>query len=436
MTSIVVSMFRLIRFSFGALSIGLMVAACNTAPVTPTTISPTGTPIGLPAPIGTPTLGASPQPNGPITLTLWVPPAYTPGDASPAQKILTQQLQSIDTHIQVLTKKERGGGGLLDLLTAASPVAPSILPDVIALDTTDLAAAARSGLVQPIDDLIPPDLTADLYPFAKDLGSIDGKVYGVIYSADLEQLVINPNAIKSPPVKWSDLSTQRYVFALHDGGSGVSDAVLSHYLAAGGSFIDANQKPALDQIALTQLLGLYQQAQRNNMLAVNALDLTDDADVWTAWLASDSALANVSASQYLSAAQALPTLQFAALLAIDQPAPPIARGWALAIVTRDPRRRVAAMKFIATLLSPDRSGAWTQAAKVLPGRVSALAQWDQTNPYTRFIGDQLQRAIAAPSTSIMKVVGPALRTAIDDVLSNRATPDDAAKAAVAAVTQK
>lgn len=413
----------------------LIVSACDARPADVTPGVPTATLIGQPAPIETPAPTATLLPNGPITLTLWVPPSYTPGEDSPAQRLLGQQLQSIDTHVQLITKKDHGAGGLLDLLTVASPVAPSILPDVIALDTTDLQAAARSGLLQPIDDLIPSDLAADLYPFAKDLGSIDGKLYGIVYSADLEHLVINTRVIPAAPSKWSDITTQRYLFALHDDVGGVSDAVLSQYLTAGGSLLDANQQPSLDQEALTQLLELYGQAQHNNNLASNALDLKNTADAWTSFLESNSALGNVSASTYLSVAQSLPDLEFAALPAIDQPAPPIARGWALAIVTRDPRRQVAAMKLIQSLLSPDRSGAWTKAAKVLPGRSSALQQWDQTNPYTAFIGDQLQRATALPSASIMNVVGPALRKAIDDVLSGRATPDDAAQAAVTAVNQ-
>ncbi len=429
-------MFRLIRFIFGTLLAGLILSACNTQPIQVTASAPTSTPIGLPAPIETSAPTATPEPNGPITLTVWAPPSYTPGTDSPARRLLAQQLQSIDTHVQVFAKNDHGAGGLLDLLSAASPVAPSILPDVIALDTTDLAAAARSGLVQPIDDLVSPDLASDLYPFAKDLGSIDGKLYGVIYSADLEHLVINTNAIKSTPTKWSDLTTQRYIFALHDGGNGVSDAVLSHYLAAGGLLQDADQKPTLDQDSLVQLLEVYRQAQRNNVLADNILNLSNDTEVWTTFIGLNSALVNVNASNYMSAAQALPDLQFAAQPAIDQPAPPIARGWTLAIVTRDPRHQVAAMKLIEALLSPERSGAWTRAAKVLPGRSSALAQWAQTDPYTHFIGDQLQRALAAPSTSILNVVGPAMRKAIDDVLSGRATPSDAAQTAVTAVNGK
>ena len=430
------SMFQFIRFSLAALLIGFFVAACSITPINSTPAAPTQTPIGPDVTIGTlqaaPTV--TPPPNGPITLTLWVPPSFTPGDASPAQKILAQQLQAIDPHIQIITKKEHGAGGLLDLLTAASPIAPAVLPDIIALDTTDLATAARSGLLQPIDALLPADLAADLYPFAHDLGSIDGKMYGIVYSADFEHLAINTTVIKTAPAKWSDL-TQRYIFSVHDEVRGVSDAVLSQYFAAGGTLVNANQQPALDQDTLTQLLGLYQQAQHNNVLASNTLDLTNDAEAGAVFLSSNSGAGNVSASLYMSVAQSLPDLKFAALPTIDQPAPPIARGWTLAIVTREPRRQITALKFIDAWLSPEYSGVWTQAANVLPGRVSALQQWDQKNPYTAFISDQLQRATAAPSAAIMNVVGPALRKAIDDVLAGRATPIDAAQAAVTAVNQ-
>jgi hypothetical protein len=67
---------------------------------------------------------------------------------------------------------------------------------------------------------------------------------------------------------------------------------------------------------------------------------------------------------------------------------------------------------------------------VLPGRAAALAQWDQADPYTVFIDDELARAQALPSASVRTLVGPVLRKAIDDVLADRATPAEAARAAV------
>ena len=58
------------------------------------------------------------------------------------------------TPSQIVVKQDRGPGGLLDLLRAASPVAPDVLPDIIALDNSDLETAARSGLIQPIGPLL------------------------------------------------------------------------------------------------------------------------------------------------------------------------------------------------------------------------------------------------------------------------------------------
>jgi hypothetical protein len=70
---------------------------------------------------------------------------------------------------------------------------------------------------------------------------------------------------------------------------------------------------------------------------------------------------------------------------------------------------------------------------MLPARAAALAQWDQADPYTAFIGNQLAQAQALPSAAIRNVVSPVLRTAIEDVLARRATPIEAARMAAAAV---
>ena len=84
------------------------------------------------------------------------------------------------------------------------------------------------------------------------------------------------------------------------------------------------------------------------------------------------------------------------------------------------------------LLTPQNSGAWTQAAGTLPGRAAALATWD-ANAYTSFLSTELTQAQTAPPAAIMALVGPPLRKAIEDVLAGRATPAEAAHTAVLAV---
>jgi ABC-type glycerol-3-phosphate transport system substrate-binding protein len=381
-------------------------------------------------------LPPTPAPDTTITLTLWLPTRFLPAEDNAAYQVLQRQLdefaQTADgTPSQIIVKQDRGPGGLLDLLRTASQVAPDVLPDIIALDAADLEAAARSGLIQPIGSLLPAELIDDLYPFARDLGSFNGELYGVLYSADLEHL--STSSTTPLPQTWSDLldTPRRYLFAL--GSTSVSDAVLAHYLSAGGRLADEKGNPVLDEAALRTLLEIYQDAREAGVLPGN-LDELDSADaVWSAWRGVGPAVANLNATRYLSVETRLPDLQVGELPALAQPARALGRGWAYAIVPTDSRRRAAAAQLVQHLLLPQNNGEWTRAAGVLPGRAAALAQWDQTDPYTTFVSDQLARARPLPSAAIRNVVGPVLRKAIEDVLAGRASPAEAARTAVAAV---
>ena len=435
------SMFRLLRSTWGvliaALVLALALAACNSSPLSPTPTNLTPDATLSPETTSTPTPEPTLAPDRPISLTLWAPTWFDPGADTQAGRILDQQLQTFALSADgvpsvMLPKKEHGPGGLFDLLRAASPVAPGILPDVIVLDTTDLDAAARAGLLQPISDLVPTDPITDAFAFARDLTTVNDVTYGIVFAADIEHLAYNSKIIDDAPAAWSGVltSTQRYVFALHGTGTGVSDDVLAQYFALNGSVTDSEGRPILDPAALTDLGDLYLQAQREDIFPANILDLAGPDDAWDDFVASNAAMVNVVASRYLSVSQSMPNLQFSALPALDQPTYPIARGWALAIVTKEPRRQAAAMRLILWLTSPDRSGAWTQAAGLLPSRASALNLWDPSQPYVQFLLAQLSVARAAPSSSVMSSVGPVLRKFVDDVLANRATPADAAQAAV------
>jgi ABC-type glycerol-3-phosphate transport system substrate-binding protein len=105
----------------------------------------------------------------------------------------------------------------------------------------------------------------------------------------------------------------------------------------------------------------------------------------------------------------------------------------LALVAREPRRQAATMRLMQWLISPENNGALTQAEQVLPGRSATLSTWNQADPYTGFIREQLTIARAAPPRSIIDSVGPLLRKAVEDVLAGRATPAEAAQTAVAAL---
>ena len=384
------------------------------------------------------------MPDTPITLTLWLPTRFTPqDDDNPAYQVLRQQLddfaRSADgTQSQIVIKQDRGPGGLLDLLRTASPVAPGVLPDVIALEATDLETAARAGLLKPIGSQLPADLTDDLFPFARNLGTLNGELYGLVYSADIEHLAGNPlasnNATPLPPT-WSALldEPRRYLFVVGGPGSGVSDAVVAHYLSAGGTFTDSNGQPALDEQAVQTLLETYLEAQTKGILPGNLTQFNNASDIWTAWRGTGNTLVDLTASQFLSVETRLPDLQYAALPFAQHKWQPLSGEVGLmplspTIHAARPPRCVCCN----ICSAPANAGEWTQAAGTLPGRAAALATWD-ANAYTSFLRAELTQAQTAPSAAIMAVVGPPLRKAVDDVLAGRATPAEAARAAALTV---
>ena len=431
--------------ALGVIGLLAITTACTAMPPdTPTTPTATATstptlPPTVPDGIA-PTATLAPVSAESITLTLWLPTEFS---AEPARQILAQQLNAFAANAdgvptQLFIKNDHGPGGLFDLLKSASPVAPRILPDLIALDAAELEAAARGGLLQPIGAQLPADLIADLFPFAHELGTVNQALYGIVYRADLEHLAFNNRVMDTAPVRWTDIlsPTRTYVFAVYDSTNYVSDAVLAQYLALGGRFVADDGQATLDQNTLARLLQLYQQAQINGVLAatLNSIDGTPEA--WRTFQVTNAALVNVNAEFYMSLQPPPSNVQFAAQPALDRPTVPIARGWVLALVTREPRRQAVALRLLQWLVSPENNGALTQAVRVLPGRSAALSTWDQADPYTGFIREQLTDAQAPPPTSVLNIVGPPLRKAIEDVLAGRATPIDAAQTAVTSLGTK
>jgi ABC-type glycerol-3-phosphate transport system substrate-binding protein len=338
--------------------------------------------------------------------------------------------------IRVWPKKDHGPGGLLDLLRTASPVAPGALPDVIGLDDADLALAAREGLIQPVDDLLAAQTEADLFDFARRTARIDGKRMGMPWVADFDHTALSLSRFKVFPATWTDLISDSisFPFAIASGPD-VSDAVLADYESLGGTIISEDSQPTLSIDPLTKLLIQYRDGRAAGVISAASADWTDAEAAWAVFRASPSAITAVRASDFLSVRAQEIDLDFARMPVIEgSPAPPIGRSWSLALVARDPRRQALAAGLIAHLTRPDNAVAWTQARRVLPASAGALQMWASLNGYTAFTLGELKRAVPPPSPAALDAVSPAFLTAVRDVLAGRATPQQAAAAAVRAVS--
>jgi ABC-type glycerol-3-phosphate transport system substrate-binding protein len=376
-----------------------------------------------------------------ITLTIWTTEAFSPTQTITSGRILAQEVAEFeasqsDVRLEFVLKKPYGKGGILDYLLTTGAVVPELLPDIVVMDVDELRAAVQAELVQPLDELLSPDLISDLYPFALQASTFERRLYGLQYQADLEHWVYDTGRMAIPPSSWPGVLSNPGPSIFPAGGQAslVNDAFLIQYLAvrpwpAEGS-ADAS---FLETDSLAAVLQYYQDGLSRGIFPADILDYQTTNDCWREYLTRQIATAQVSAHQYLAERHRAQNSAPAPIPAINGPAAPLNRGWVLALVTPDPVRQSAAAEFMSQLLAPETNAAWNQSTIYLPTRQAALALWDPEDSYGPFIHQQLQAARPRPAIPNYARTAAAMQQAVEDVLTGMATPDEAAAQAVESV---
>jgi multiple sugar transport system substrate-binding protein len=371
-----------------------------------------------------------------LTLTVWTVEEISPTQTITRGQILSQEIAAFEAaepnvRLEFLLKKPHGKGGILDYLQTTGAVVPELLPDLVIIDVEELGAAVQAGLIQPLDSLIPPELVQDLYPFARQAATFDGQLYGLQFQADLEHMAYNTARLSIPPGSWPGVlsSSGPYLFPAGGRAGLVNDAFLTQYLAVRGE--PAAGSPFLDEAAITAVLQFYQDGVTRDIIPARVIEYHNADETWEEFVAGEAAMAHVTAHRFLldrgTALAAAP----APIPTIQGRGSPISHGWALALVTGDPGRQAAAVGFMTQWLSPQTNASWNLAAAYLPTRQAALANWDPEDSYTQFLGQQLEAARPRPVVNNYARAAAALQSAVEEILTGAATPEEAAARAIA-----
>lgn len=399
----------------------LLLGACATP-------FPTSTPAPAPtaAATATPVVVVTPEP---VALTVWLPD-WMLLDEPEAARLLQNSIQGFgidhQIDISIVIKPPTGSAGLLDALSKTYPVAPAVLPDLIALPLIDADLAAQQNLLQPLNGLIPDDLQGDLYPFAGHVLASTESWYVLPFAADFEHLAFQPSKLSDIPLNWKTILESKASYAFPAGGpeTTLPDAITIQYLS-----VNASQTLTPNPEALRQLLNFYEAAYNDGLIDPEILQASSPADTWALALQGKVDLAHTLASLWLRDRAQATILRFGPIPTADSIPRSIAHGWAFAIVTADPVRQAPASQLIAELMAPDTLAAWTLAAHQLPTRRSALALWPGDD-YTVFVGESLERAVPSTAIRIDPTFARSVHRAISDVLSGTASVDDAVQTAV------
>ena len=418
-----------------------LLAGCGLASVEPTPMpeATAETPGPLPdvTPIPTDQIDVTPPAPSIDTITIWTTEAFSPTQTITSGQILAEQVAVFEAanpevEIEFVIKKPYGKGGILDFLLTTQSVVPALLPDLVFLDIDELDAAAQAGVVHPLNDLVSPDLVGDLYPFAREAGTLDGLLYGLQFQANLDHLAYNTGRLAIPPRSWPGVLSSTGPYILPAGGQSglVNDDFLIQYLAVRPWPTENPDEPFLQEDNLTAVLQYYNDGVTRGVFPADILSYHTTDDCWRDYLGGEAVLTHVSAHRYLTDGDQRPSTAMAPIPAINGPGAAISRGWTLALVSSDAARQSLAMEFMTQLMSPEALGAWNLAAGYLPTRQAALDGWGEEDSYTRFARQLLETAQPRPQMENYTQVAAALQKAIEEVIAGAATPEEAAARAI------
>lgn len=438
----------LIFYLFVVILVLLLLSACGLMRGTPLSLEATPSPEATAPVVTVPPQSTAESPNSPpqaqpaSPLRLWIPPEVGARTEAGAQELMSQirAHQTARPNLEVIVEQKpvEGPGGILNYLQTGRPVAPSVMPDVVAVPTSLLAESRTRELFHPLNGLMETDFITDIYPAPAAQVVSQDQIFGYPFaSVGLTHLIYNPSVVTGTiPMDWTQLisDTNRTLVLPADSREGAMLG-LQFYLAEGGQLTDDTGKSVLEPEPLARALTTIA-VRRDNLLQSHQLKTLDEA-----WQYFQLGLSDFmwTRSEYLLGRQALdPTLVgrqgYTTVPGNSGPLTPLTTTWAWAITTDDPTRQERAVELISFLTTPENLANWSERSQTLPARRSVMDQLANTNPYYQFAGRQMERTGAMPVNETSRLMDT-LGDAVFQVLTTDTSPSLIAEQAAAALRQ-
>ncbi len=371
------------------------------------------------------------------TIRVWWPDELYPAEGSEAAAILQSQFdlfrQTYNSYaVEIRRKRSHGPGGILASLRTAAPVAPGALPDLTLMRREDLITAAQEGLIVPLDEWIPADLSgSNLFSGVRALGEVDGVLYGIPYALNARHTLYRASVFDTPPQTFADVlqAETPYLFAAND--APVSWTVLLQYLAAGGQLVDGKGAATLSPDALQIVLEFYAEGEARGVFSPALLDYTQPQDYWNAFLSGEAHLVTVETQTYLSQRDAVQSVAPSIIPTADGEPLTVLDGWMWVVTTPNPDHQRQALAFLSWMMRVSHQSAFSEAFGVLPSQVRALRLWED-RAYADFARALITTAIVFPEVRRNNVAAIALQNAVADVIKG-VPPQTALDEALASV---
>lgn len=383
-----------------------------------------------PTPIQTLSVPNNPEEeiDEPLILRLWLPPEMDPSSGTQAGELLRARFEEFlvrhpEASIQFRIKAPTGPGGVLESLDATRIVAPNALPDLVALQRSNLEAGVGMALLYPLSEFEAIQNDTDWYEFAQNLARVNNTPYGISFANDALAMLYRPEVIGDPPKDWS--TTQQLSTALFfPAGSPQSLFTLALYQAAGGNIEIQQGGLTINTATLAAVFKFFDDARSNGIMSESLAEFNSEDEAFEAYKDHQSELVITWVSNYLSE-----PMDDTAVAGLPTPGGvpfTYAIGWSWALSKPDSNHQELSAELASFLTESEFLSKWTFAAGYLPPRPSALALWPESSQSSLASRIVLSSKII-PRSDVVDKIGPALRISTIDILRGEVGTVEAAE---------
>lgn len=363
-------------------------------------------------------------------LVVWAPPFFQPAYETTINDPLTTLAEQFErehpgVHIDVQIHGESGESSIFQYLRGAQRLAPTILPDVILIDTQQLWQVAELEMLMPLGqtqllaetEFLPQFFAATTYR---------EQIIGIPYMVDLTHLLYRTEQMPVVPSSWESALAlqQQYIFA-GGKGEGINEFVYLQYLGAGGTF---STEEMLTEERLHDLFLVFSQAHTTGVFPPVVMESASHDRAWNTFAAADLGMVETSARIALEHWDAInhETIDYGQIPTLTGIDITLARVWAFAVIATDPEQRELSLTLLAAFLDPTIHNELSHLAMRIPAQPTAFEIWRGQSPYFDFLKMQIDHAVALPNGRRFVELNRRLQQALELLLRDEISPEEAA----------
>ncbi len=364
--------------------------------------------------------------EGPVTLTLWLPPIFSNFSGDLPTSLLLQRFdqfheQNPNVQIDIRLKAEGEIGGMIDSLSKANVAAPLAIPDLLLLNNDQFEIAVEEELIISLDGRIDISSNEDWLAFGKQMTIAEGESYGLPFAGDALILIHRFSAIEIPPITWIESLGESSAIAFAANDQEALFAMLQ-YFGLLSNTEQASSLSAIDPNLTLQLLNYISEGQASGVFPFWLSQFENEEQSWQAFQEGRAPMVVAWSKRYFTSKD---DNQGGGIVpSVDGRANSFVNAWAWAVSSQNTERQALALELAEFLTDAEFLAQWSSAAGFIPSRESALVAWAPTSKQALAL-QIADNAELTPSQEIRDFLGPIFSDAITSLLKQEITVNEA-----------